>query len=88
MFGSAVTATGTSPIGTSVQASASARFAVFGFEFLQAQLTGAKGEVPAVVRGSLGLDPRTIDVASIRIDGVGPIRPQLAPRGGDWDLLL
>jgi hypothetical protein len=89
IYHSAVTATGRSPIGTDVAAEASARFAVFDFEFTPAQvLAPGNGVIPALIRGTSNLDARQIDRASIRLDGIAPTSAREQRNGSLWNVSL
>lgn len=89
IYHSAVSATGRSPIGTDVAAEASARFAVFGFEFHpDVLLENGSGVIPAVIRSTSELDARMIDPASIRLDGIAPVSWGNERRGGIWDVAV
>jgi hypothetical protein len=85
----AVTAAGASPIGTAVTAAAAARFAVYPFAIRPPPVQGAsQGVLPAAIPGGSGLDVRDVDPASIRLEGVPPLRWSYAPADGAADLLL
>jgi hypothetical protein len=88
IYHSAVTATGRSPIGTDVAAEASARFAVYTFEFFPSQVVApGSGVLPAVIRSTPVLDARRIDPASIRLDGIAPTSSR-EQNGPLWNLAL
>jgi hypothetical protein len=88
IYHSAVTATGRSPIGTDVAAEASARFAVYTFEFFPSQVVApGSGVLPAVIRSTPDLDARRIDPASIRLDGIAPTSSR-EQNGPLWNLAL
>ncbi|MGH7608231.1 MAG: hypothetical protein ACREME_12935 [Gemmatimonadales bacterium] len=89
VFTALLDADGTSPIGTTVRANASARFGVFAFDIIpSSQSAASQGDLPVVVLGSEGMDPADIDVSTVRLEGVAPLRSELVPRDGVNDLTL
>jgi len=90
IFTALLDADGTSPIGTNVRANAAASFGVFAFDIRpSSQSTASNGVLPVVVFGSEGLDPGTIDVSSLRLEGVAPLRSELVSGGAGYnDLTL
>lgn len=89
VFSALLDADGTSPIGTNVRAGASATFGVFAFDIRPStENTSSNGVLPVIVFGSAGMDPTDIDVASVRLEGVAPLRSALEFNGTFTDLTL
>jgi len=88
VFSSLLDADGTTPIGTNVRASAAARFAVFAFDIKPTLNAGSNGVLPVVFLSTPGMDAAGIDPASLRLEGVAPLRWSLEPRGTLNDLTL
>jgi hypothetical protein len=96
LFKALLEADGTSVLGTTVRASAAASFGVYFFDIRPSTLSasgdcdhdddGGKGSagvcvLPAVVFGSTGMDVSQIDVESLRLIGVKPLRWSIVPQG-------
>lgn len=88
VFSSLLDADGTSPIGTNVRAGAAASFAVFAFDIRPTLNSGSNGVLPVVFLSTPGMDAAGIDPASLRLEGVAPLRWSLVPRGTLNDLEL
>ena len=91
IFTTTLDADGTSQIvGTTVRAHAEASFGVFAFDVRPSSMNPGSnnGVLPVVVLSTPGMDAATIDPASVRLEGVAPLRWELVPRGALNDLTL
>jgi hypothetical protein len=99
IFRALLNADGTSVLGTTVRATASAGFAVYYFDIKPRTLSTSsecerdddddRGDtkgvcvLPAIVFSSRGVDAAQIDPASVRLIGVAPLRWSLVPSDGE-----
>jgi hypothetical protein len=89
VFSTLLDADGTTPIGTNVRAAAAASFGVFAFDIRpSSQNSASNGVLPVVVLGTTGMDPARIDPATLRLEGVAPLRWEVVPRGAVNDLTI
>lgn len=86
---SVLNASGTSALGTTVRASTGGSFAIYAFDIIPSSLNDeSEGVLPVVVLGTPGMDVNNIDVSTVRLVGVAPVRSDLVTRGGVTDLNL